>query len=131
MLAQFGSGFPYTPEAYNSTPIYEETNEERLPWTKNVDLRMRRFFDVLGDMRVGVVLEVLNVFNTKNAISWDEDNVTGTGDGVIDAYRNRIGYINSANPTGARNFGGYANSVPDPSAWNPGRRIRLGLSVEF
>jgi len=78
MLTEIGSGFPYTPEAYNSTPIYELTNTIRLPWTYEVDLRMRKFFEIPGGFRVGAVFEILNLLNYRNVVSWDEDNATGS-----------------------------------------------------
>lgn len=124
VLAQMNSGLPYTPESVTGTPLYEQTNTERYPWRYNIDLRMRRYFDISKKMRVGAMLEVLNVLNRKNAIGVDDG-------GIIDAYRNRIGFLNAATPTGTRNYGGYDNAVADPSAWDDGRKVRLGLWFEF
>jgi len=141
VLSTLESGLPYTPEDAGATPLYERTNTERFPWTWNVDLRTRRFFR-LGSLRMGLVLEVLNLFNRRNALGPDDG-------GLIDAYtgrlwrergidragviptQDRIGFDNASSPSSVRNHGGFKNSVPDPSAWGAGRRIRIGATIEF
>ncbi|MFQ6115887.1 MAG: TonB-dependent receptor plug domain-containing protein, partial [bacterium] len=123
ILATIASGLPYTPEAFNGTPKFELTNTKRFPWTFDIDVRMRRFFDVVG-LRLGAVIEIENLLNRRNAIGPDNG-------GIVDAFRDRIGFFNSGSPDGTRNFGGFENAVPDPRAWSNGRIIRLGFAIEY
>ncbi len=123
VLYKFNSGMPYTPEALTGVGLMELTNAKRFPETHEVDVRMRRFFNLASSRRAGLVLEVLNLFNRRNAIGLDEG-------GVIDAHRDKIGFTN-ANPSRSRNYGGYGNAAPHPGAWRHGRIVRLGLTAEF
>jgi len=90
---------------------------------RTTDVRMRKFFTAYGT-RLGLILEVYNLFDRQNVIGYDEG-------GVIDAYRNRIGYSNGTPASRVANYGGFANSYPSPFAWEVGRRLRLGFSLEF
>ncbi len=124
VLAQVSSGLPYTPEAFNGTERFELANTQRVNSSFNIDLRSRRYFNLSGNLRAGLVLEVRNLLNRRNVIGPDNG-------GIVDAYRNLVGFVNAGSPDGTRNFGGYANAAPNPNAWSSGRIIRLGFSVEY
>lgn len=123
LLGQVGSGVPYTPTSSNDSPLYELTNTIRLPWTHSWDLRALKKVS-LGKVRWGIQMDVYNLFDSMNVISIDDG-------GAIDQYRDRVGYTNQSGATSLRNYGGFENSIPLPTAWDSGRRIRLGVSVEF
>ncbi|MGH7495904.1 MAG: TonB-dependent receptor domain-containing protein [bacterium] len=123
VLAQFGSGQPYTPSSLSNAAMLEQTNTQRYPWTYLVDLRARRFFDLTSGTRAGLIFEVQNLLNRRNAIGPDDG-------GSVDTHRDFIGFTN-AGTSRSRNYGGYNNSVPIPNAWNNGRIVRLGLNFEF
>ncbi|MBN1543706.1 TonB-dependent receptor, partial [candidate division KSB1 bacterium] len=117
------SGLPYTPETATGTTVLTEVNSLRTPWVRTTDLRMRKFFGLYGT-RLGLIFEVYNLFDRENVIGVDEG-------GIIDAYRNRVGYSNATPASRQANYGGFANSIPSPFAWEIGRRLRLGFSLEF
>ncbi len=123
LLAQFGSGLPYTPVTLSNGTLVPLTNSIRYPWTAVVDLRARRFFNLTKGSRAGIVFEVQNLLNRLNPIGPDDG-------GIVDAYRNLIGFTNGGTSR-SRNYGGYANSVPNPNAWSNGRVVRFGITTEF
>ncbi len=123
LLGEVGSGLPYTPTSSNDSPLYELTNTIRLPWTHEWDLRVLKKIGY-GKVRWGIQMDVYNIFDSMNVVSLDDG-------GSIDQYRGRIGYTNQSGATSLRNYGGFENSIPLPTAWDSGRRIRLGVSVEF
>lgn len=134
VLAQYGSGTPYTPQSLNGTDQLELTNTLRYPSTFDIDVNMRRFFNLTKGTRFGATLQVLNLLNRRNVIGGDNG-------GILDRYRhdtllngesfNGVGYVNTSSANTTRNYGGYANSVPNPAAWSNGRIIRLGFFTEF
>lgn len=123
VLAQYGTGLPYTPQTLTGSPLVPLTNTKRFPETFNVDMRMRRFFKLTSGVRAGFIFEVQNLFNRLNPIGPDDG-------GIVDAFRDRIGFTNSGTSR-TRNYGGYANSAPNPAAWQNGRIIRIGFTTEF
>jgi len=125
LLGAINSGQPYTPTSGNDSPLYEDTNSKRYPWTHNWDLRLQKKFSVAG-LRWGLQADVLNIFNSLNVIGGDDANT-----GLLDAYRERYGYTNQSGASSLRNFGGFENSIPEPNAWYTGRRVRVGVTVEF
>ncbi len=124
VLAQFSTGLPYTPENGQGVEQFELANTKRVASSFNIDLRSRRFFDLTGRLRAGLVLEVRNLLDRRNVIGPDNN-------GIVDAFRNLVGYVNAGSPDGTRNYGGYANAPSNPNAWSSGRLVRLGLSMEF
>jgi outer membrane receptor protein involved in Fe transport len=127
LLGQIWSGLPYTPTSSNDSPLYELTNTERFPWTHEWDLRAMKRFEVAG-LRWGLQLDVYNIFDSVNAFGIDD---TGIEFGIVDRYRGRIGYTNGSASQSLRHWGGWENAIPNPNAWDSGRRIRAGVSVEF
>jgi outer membrane receptor protein involved in Fe transport len=123
LLGQFGSGQPYTPRSFSDGLLLEQTNSRRYPWSYLIDLRARRFFDLTKGTRAGLIFEVQNLLGRRNAVGVDDG-------GVVDAYRDLIGFTNGGTSR-SRNYGGYSNAVPNPIAWDNGRIVRLGLNLEF
>ncbi len=67
-IGSIQSGTPYTPTVPSSIkPIKYETNSERRPWIKNVDMKLEKFFRLKGT-RFSIFAEVRNVFDTMNEI---------------------------------------------------------------
>jgi outer membrane receptor protein involved in Fe transport len=142
LLFAFGTGYPFTPTRSEDSPIYERTNSERYPSSWNLDLSTRKFIDIAG-ARLGLLLEVLNVFNVKRVVGADDAFGNAGAESyrtIIDAYRawqpgadveDWIGYSNQSPATTFRNYGGYPLTWPIPSAWDSGRRVSVGVSVEF
>ncbi len=142
LLFRLGSGYPFTPTRSEDSPIHERTNSERYPWSWNLDLSTRKFINVAGT-RLGVLLEVLNVFDVKNVVGADDAFGNAGAESyrtIVDAYRawqpgadveDWIGYSNQSPATTFRNYGGYPLTWPIPSAWDSGRTVSLGVSVEF
>ncbi|NUM68676.1 hypothetical protein HUU39_25975 [candidate division KSB1 bacterium] len=122
-LAQYGTGMPYTPQTLTGSNLVPLTNSKRYPEIFNVDMRMRRFFNLTSGVRAGLIFEVQNLFNRLNPIGPDEG-------GIVDAYRDLIGFSN-AGTSRTRNYGGFANAAPNPAAWQNGRIIRVGFTTEF
>ncbi len=142
LLFRFGTGYPFTPTRSEDSPIHERTNSERYPSSWNLDLSTRKFIDIAG-ARLGLLLEVLNVFNIKRVVGADDAFGNAGAESyrtIIDAYRawqpgadveDWIGYSNQSPATTFRNYGGYPLTWPIPSAWDSGRTISVGVSVEF
>jgi hypothetical protein len=127
LLGQVWSGLPYTPTSSNDSPLYELTNTKRFPWVHQWDVRAMKRFQLAG-FRWGLQLDVYNIFNSVNAFGIDD---TGIENGIVDRYRGRIGYTNGSSSQSLRHWGGWENAIPNPNAWDSGRRIRAGVSVEF
>ena len=123
LLGQVASGQPYTPTSSNDSPMYELRNSKRLPWEHSWDFRAMKRIPV-GGLKWGLQVDVYNLFDSKNAFGLDDL-------GVVDQYRNLIGYSNASGATNVRNYGGFENALPNPTAWDSGRRIRVGVSLEF
>jgi len=123
LLGQVASGQPYTPTGINDSPQWELRNSIRLPWEHSWDLRALKRIGV-GGLNWGLQVDVYNLFDSKNAFGLDDG-------GVVDQYRNLIGYSNASGATNVRNYGGFENAMPNPNAWDSGRRIRVGVSLEF
>jgi outer membrane receptor protein involved in Fe transport len=142
LLFRFGTGYPFTPTRSEDSPIHERTNSERYPSSWNLDLSSRKFIDIAG-ARLGLLLEVLNVFDLKRVVGADDAFGNAGAESyrtIIDAYRawqpgedveNWIGYSNQSPATTFRNYGGYPLTWPIPGAWDSGRTISVGVSVEF
>jgi hypothetical protein len=123
VLAQIASGLPYTPQTLSGADLIPQTNSKRYPRTVDVDMRMRRFFNLTTGVRAGVIFEVQNLLNRRDPIGPDNG-------GIIDRYRDLVGYTNGGTSR-TRNYGGFANSAPNPNAWVGGRLIRVGFTTEF
>jgi hypothetical protein len=64
-------------------------NSLRTPWVRTTDVRMRKFFTAYGT-RLGLILEVYNLFDRQNVIGYDEGGVLmpiATGSATATALR--------------------------------------------
>jgi hypothetical protein len=67
LIAQYGSGLPYTFNPLRSIYVAEQNNS-RLPATFTVDLYARKTFS-LGPVQLGFFVDVRNLLNRRNVIS--------------------------------------------------------------
>jgi outer membrane receptor protein involved in Fe transport len=67
-IANLRSGTPYTPSVpQDISPVSFETNSDRRPFYKNVDLKLEKYFRARA-VRYSIFLQVNNVFDTMNNI---------------------------------------------------------------
>ncbi len=120
-IAQYGSGFPYTPtQSINLSKLLN--NSELKPSTYNVDLRA--FYDLMlfKDYKLSLFLRVNNIFDIKN-----ESNVygdSGTADFTLDEFLRK-----------QQNLPTLVNSIDafyrNPTFYFEPRRIEMGASFYF
>jgi len=116
---QFGSGYPYTPDAEHPGVAQQlvgnidpEPNSRRFPAHNNVDIRFNKDF-AIGPMDYTFEVWVNNLL--------DDRQITNVNS-------------NTGRPESGVNFSKviYASDgQPDPRVWGAGRQIRLGLGVNF
>ncbi|MCB1060866.1 MAG: TonB-dependent receptor [Calditrichaeota bacterium] len=122
LLSQLLSGLPYTPTQVNGSNIEGQEFSENTPWTYSTDLNIGRHF-AMGGLNWQALLEIRNVFNTKNILGWDRNQDT------IDTYLDgEPGYINDSS---SPNYGLNPHSGANPDAWDNPRLVRVGLAVDF
>jgi hypothetical protein len=121
LIAQYGSGFPYTPStSLNISTLL--TNSELKPSSLNVDMRAYKDF-LLGDFRLSLFARVYNLFDISN-----ENNVyndSGTADFTEAEFNRRTDdypdtFVNSLDEY-------YRN----PTFYSEPRRIEIGASFFF
>ena len=120
LIAQYGSGYPYTPRrSEDITSLL--TNSQFKPSTLNVDVRLHREIKIAG-FKSTIFLRVFNLFDTKNETSVYDD--TGRAGFTTDEERLR--------KTGTKEI---VNTLSDwftnASNYSEPRRIELGLIIEF
>jgi outer membrane receptor protein involved in Fe transport len=103
------SGYPYTSNVKAAFPLFIPRNDGRLPWYKNVDMRIRKSF-TLVQVHLALLAEVKNLFDWRN-ISF----ISGGTDGIAL-------FEATGDPRGP-----YGN----PSAYDPPRLYRLGVEIQF
>lgn len=103
------SGLPYSTNTRDAFPLFVARNDGRLPWTKNVDLRFRKTWNV-SHVSLSLLFEVLNVFDWRNIVY-----ISGDRDGLIL-------YNDTGDPRGP--YG-------DPQAYSPPRVYRLGFEIQL
>lgn len=119
IIAQFGSGYPYTEDTRVSQGIRFENGGTR-PAFYNVDLRAEKSFPLFG-LNLNAFLWVSNVLDIKNEL-----NVNGTtGRANIDLYA-RPPFAGTI--VGLNTIDQYVN---DPTSFSAPREVRLGFSLEF
>ena len=115
---QFKTGLPFTPDVNypglilmgNESPL---NNSRRIPYYSTVDIRLDKNYQV-WDLNYTISLRVANLFGSKNV------NEVYSSTGLAYSNQNINGQIWTGIPTDA-----------DPSLYDPGRQIQLGLSVNF
>ena len=120
-IAQYGSGFPYTPtQASNISKLL--TNSELKPSSFNVDLRA--FYDIVisETIKLNLFARVYNLFDIQNEVNVYSD--SGTADFTINEYNYRL-----------RNTPELVNSLDEfyrnPSFYSEPRRIEVGATIYF
>ncbi len=103
----YGSGYPWTPPIRSERDAIELINAERLPATKNADLRFFKNIPILqkkGTLQLFV--DVYNVFNFRNQTGIYDENW----------------YYQFGDPEG---------EVKTPTVWSPGRQTRIGFYLKI
>ncbi len=117
LIAQWGSGLPYTPRRSEDISALL-TNSERKPSAFNADLRAYYDFNA-GPGQFTLFLRVLNIFDNLNEVNVYED--TGragfTTDKLVAAATNPPQIINSLNQW-----------YTDPTHYSEPRRVEIGLT---
>ena len=121
LIAQYGSGFPYTPnQSLDVSTLL--TNSELKPSTFNVDLKAYKEFSI-GGIRLSLFGRVYNLFDIRN-----QDNVyndSGTADFTIAEFLQR----NSGNQYNLVNT--LTQYYRNPSYYSEPRRIEIGSTIYF
>lgn len=117
IIAQYGSGMPYTEDIQISNGVRFE-NGGRKPATFNVDLKADKFFDLYG-LDLHAYLLVYNVFDIKN----EQGVYATTGRATYDLNAKYAGEINGLNTI--------EQYINNPAMYSAPRQIRLGLSLNF
>ncbi len=125
LVGAVASGFPYTPqvarsEATGSNAILGwKENSETKPTTINFDLHVAKYLSV-GDVKLQVMLDVTNLFDTRNARNVYGD--TGLPDFTLQDYMSSSRLLEISNSTEYfRNSGMYSSP----------RSISLGIRVSY
>jgi hypothetical protein len=109
-IATFASGKPFNRTVFAPLPgggnQKEIQGQERGPWFKTIDLRLRKDFPSFGGTHLGVTADFFNILNSDNLGSFDDVAVSAGG---------------VPNP----NFGHAREVVSDP------RRFQFGVQYDF
>ena len=123
VLYRFSTGNPYTPGNATLNPVEAQKRENTAtgPSFSSTDLKFEKGFRV-GNVRVGLTIDVFNLFNEKN-IQMSFGFNTWTGKPF------RYGDVQSPQP----NFYDYYTmlSLMDPRQFSEGRSAKLGLRFDF
>lgn len=143
VLAQAGSGFPYTPKriadtvfgaTYQTAFPVAGTNSAYTNWTSNINLRVDRSFKLAG-VDMNVYLWVLNLLGTKQPFNRKND-LQSYGSGIYEATGRPDDngwlatdegqkWIEANNGIRAEELYRARTNMPDN--WDSPRQIRLGL----
>lgn len=125
LVGSMASGFPYTPEIARGEAtgtnayIGWQENSERKPSTMNFDLHLSKSFD-LGSIRLRALLDVTNIFDTRNARYVYND--TGLPNFTLQDYLSRNRLVEVSNST---------EYYRNPGMYSTPRSITLGLRVSY
>jgi len=108
LVLKASSGAPYTPSGRDIG--FVEKNSLRQPSLYNIDLMIGKDFEFLGNLRLRMFAEILNLTNRRNVLYVYGD----TGDPEYTTV------------------GGYSSEyMHDPSNFGPPRSVRLGFTMRF
>ncbi len=110
LLFNYGSGLPWTPP---SRSVIQHINEGRLPYTMNIDMKLRKDFTVASILNVEVYTLVTNLTNKKNLRYLADEN-------WYSAFLADSGFVFAAE-----------GQYKDKTVWSDGRRIRVGIEIKF
>jgi hypothetical protein len=120
LLAQYGSGTPYTPEISRDVTVFL-TNSEAKPVYFNTDVRIFKTM-VIDPLRLMFFLRINNIFDIQNEVGVYGD----TG---------RAGKTYAEDRARATNTPEYLNSISEyftqPTNYSEPRRIEIGATIEF
>jgi hypothetical protein len=120
-IAQYGSGFPYTPsQSLNLSDLLR--NSELKPSSFNVDLRAYKDI-LLAGLKFTLFARVYNLFDLKNQLNVYND--SGTADFTLDEYLRR----NDDNPDELINT--LDEFYRNPTFYSEPRRVEVGASIFF
>ncbi|MBD3258250.1 TonB-dependent receptor, partial [candidate division GN15 bacterium] len=123
VVGHYGSGLPYTPTDASGNRLGER-NEGRLPASYAFDFRVNKdFFVGAGDQKLGVFIEVDNIFDRRNVINV----YSRTGQPDNDGLRTGAGLALDQN-TLDRLDDLYDQ---DPLNYSPPRTVRAGFEFNF
>jgi hypothetical protein len=108
------SGFHYNITATTEDPRARES--DRAPWNIRSDLRFSRGIAVAGQ-KIGAFLEVRNLLNRENILTWDNHNIPST---TI--------WEENQDPTGDLNR---AFTKQSQAIYDSPRLVSLGLTIDF
>lgn len=111
LISTAESGFNYRLTATSTDPRARES--DRAPWNMRTDLRLSRTFA----MGVGAFLEVRNLLDRENILTWDNRNIASTAIWETDQ-----------DPEGDLNRGFTQEGQP---IYDSPRMVNIGLSVDF
>ncbi|MHB1686746.1 MAG: TonB-dependent receptor [Ignavibacteriaceae bacterium] len=122
ILSSFSSGQPYTPGTTDAVKQQELYNTSTGPIAANTDIRFTKSFDIVGGLRLGIELDVFNVFNQKNVqIAYGFNNWTGK------PYR-----YGDIQPGTNQYFDWYTMyRLMDPRQLSTGRYVKFGIKVDW
>ena len=136
LLWRIQSGAPYTPITPDpDSNVQLETNSDRLPWTNSADLRVSKSFNLFGDTKFSIFVNVSNLFNTRN-INYVNAKTGKTPDkGTFeywDTYDlNHDGKIEAEDGEDVSGAAIYLAGLSNPNIYSVGRRISLGVRFEW
>jgi outer membrane receptor protein involved in Fe transport len=118
IVYRYGSGLPFNSQSYTQAYIIPAENDVRRPHTKTVDLHLAKRINLPGSVW-SIWIDVLNVFNETNLIAepdnaeWYLSREDLDRDGEPDHYRDPEGRYR------------------DWTVWGPGRRVKIGMDIEW
>ncbi|MFC1547372.1 outer membrane beta-barrel protein [Candidatus Neomarinimicrobiota bacterium] len=118
VVYRYGSGLPFNSQSYTQSYIIPPENDLRRPHTKTVDLHLAKRINLPGSVW-SIWIDVLNVFNEQNLIAepdnaeWYLSKEDLDRDGNADHYRDPEGRYR------------------DWTVWGPGRRVKVGMDIEW
>lgn len=135
-LWRIQSGAPYTPITPDPESNQElDTNSDRLPWTNSADIRVSKSFNLFGDTKFNIFLNISNLFDTKNINYVDAKTGETPDKGTFtywDTYDlNGDGKIELEDGEDVNGAAIYLASLDNPNIYSQGRRITLGLRFEW
>ncbi|MFA7287469.1 MAG: TonB-dependent receptor [Melioribacteraceae bacterium] len=121
MIAQYGSGFPYTPtQSLNISKLL--TNSELKPSSFNVDLRAFYDLNLAEKIRLSFFARIYNLFDIKNQTNVYQD--SGTADFTLDEFLRK----QSGSPQIVNTLDEYYRRA---DFYSEPRRVEFGFSLYF
>jgi outer membrane receptor protein involved in Fe transport len=136
LLFSFNSGRPFTTVSVVSEPFWgggageqptSAINGNYSPWTKMMDLKVDKYFNLFGKSRLNVYVWVLNVFNFENVYAVYPFTGTPDNNGWLDSPDGQSWQATVSDEEVEL----YRKRMKNPYNYGPPRQIRLGLRFEI